>query len=79
MKTFYIILSTFCFTSFVYSAPSQPGQESSDLFRHVMQFFGSCSESANIAECLGEKIVIALNRASRSNKIDLVPGIAFVR
>lgn len=63
-----------------YAIPNEyTGSEGNGLYRTLIQFFGSCSDTPSIPECLGTKMVLVLNRAARANKIDLVPGVSFVR
>lgn len=52
---------------------------SESFSRQLFRLIGGCSETNNIAECLGTKFIIALNRAARSNRIDLAPGVSFIR
>lgn len=64
------------------AAPSvvdnQVNKEDSTL-SHVMNFFGSCSDSGDMTTCLAVKGITALNRAARSQNIEILPGVQFTR
>lgn len=80
MKAFILVLCITNLISFSYGAINEYGESSDNAFlRQIVSFFGTCSDSANIVECLGTKFVMVLNRAARSNDIEIVPGVTFAR
>lgn len=45
----------------------------------MSRFVGNCADSGDVTTCLAIKGITALNRAARSNNLELVSGISFVR
>lgn len=46
---------------------------------YMSQFVGNCADSSDMMSCLAIKGITAMNRAARSQNIELVPGVTFVR
>jgi hypothetical protein len=74
MKVF--VLSTMLF-AFAMAAPgimdNQVGTEG------LMKVIGNCADSDDTTTCLAVKGITALNRAARSQSIELLPGVTFTR
>jgi len=45
----------------------------------VSKIFQSCSESGDLTTCLAVKGISALNRAARSNNLEIIPGVTFLK
>lgn len=58
---------------------NQVHSDDSKTSSYMSQFVGNCADSSDIMSCLAIKGITALNRAARSQNIELVPGVTFVR
>ncbi|XP_023302171.2 uncharacterized protein LOC111684264 [Lucilia cuprina] len=81
MKVFAITTVCLLVASCAWAAPSvQDNQiESESTFTRAARYLGSCFESDDMTTCLAVKGITALNRAARSNNIELVNGVTFKR
>lgn len=81
MKVFAIASMCLLVASCAWAAPSvQDNQiDSESTFTRVARYLGSCFESDDMTTCLAVKGITALNRAARSNNIELVNGVTFKR
>lgn len=48
-------------------------------FSRVARFIGNCMESNDVTTCLAIKGITAMNRAARSNHIEIISGVSFTR
>nr|XP_014096325.1 uncharacterized protein LOC106621844 [Bactrocera oleae] len=84
MKVFTIFATTsLLFVSCICAAPSVQdnrveGENGSSLAL-AARYLGSCFEAEDMTTCFAVKGITALNRAARSNNIELVNGISFKR
>jgi len=53
--------------------------ESEGSMSKMMQYFGNCMESEDVAGCLAVKGITALNRAARASNIKITEGIVLAR
>jgi hypothetical protein len=53
--------------------------ESDSSMSKMMQYFGACSDSEDLATCLAIKGITALNRAARASNIKITEGITLAR
>lgn len=53
--------------------------ESDGSMGKMMQYFGNCIESEDVAGCLAIKGITALNRAARASNIKIVDGIVLAK
>lgn len=81
MKVFAITTMCLLVASCAWAAPSvQDNQiDSESTFTRAARYLGSCFESDDMTTCLAVKGITALNRAARSNNIELVNGVTFKR
>ncbi|XP_023036088.1 uncharacterized protein LOC6650046 [Drosophila willistoni] len=81
MKVFAIACVTILVASCAWAAPSiQDNQiESDNTFGRAARYLGACLDSDDMATCLAVKGITALNRAARSNNIELASGVTFQR
>ncbi|XP_037943417.1 uncharacterized protein LOC119676252 [Teleopsis dalmanni] len=81
MKVFAIATVSLLVVSCVYAAPSVQDNkiESDNTFARAAKYLGSCFESDDMTTCLAVKGITALNRAARSNNIELMNGVSFTR
>jgi len=81
MKVFAIACVTLLAASCVFAAPSvQDNQvEGDNTLGRAARYLGACLESDDMATCLAVKGITALNRAARSNNIELASGVTFQR
>lgn len=82
MKVF-AVTSVICLmvASCAWAAPSVQDNhvESDTTFTRAARYLGSCFESDDMTTCLAVKGITALNRAARSNNIELINGVSFKR
>lgn len=64
-----------------FAAPSiQDNKVDEDsTFSRAARFLGNCLDSDDITTCLAVKGITAMNRAARSNNIEIVSGVSFTR
>lgn len=82
MKVFAVTcVSLLALASCAWAAPSVQDNriESDNSFGRAARYLGACLESDDMATCLAVKGITALNRAARSNNIELVNGVTFQR
>lgn len=48
-------------------------------YSRAARFIGNCMEREDVTTCLAIKGITALNRAARSNHIEIVSGVSFTR
>ncbi|XP_068149474.1 uncharacterized protein [Drosophila tropicalis] len=79
MKVFAIACVTILVASCTWAAPSiQDNQiESDNTFGRAARYLGACLDSDDMATCLAVMGITALNRAARSNNIELASGLTF--
>lgn len=53
--------------------------ESEGSMGKMMQYFGNCIESEDVAGCLAIKGITALNRAARASNIKIIDGITLAK
>lgn len=58
------------------AAPGVNSVDNASIFR---KFFANCLASDDIVTCLSIKGITALNRAARSTKIEILPGVSIRR
>lgn len=54
-------------------------QQGTEDASFMSRFVGNCADSGDVTTCLAIKGITALNRAARSNNLEIVSGISFVR
>lgn len=54
-------------------------QSADGTFTHMAKLLGHCAESGDMTTCLAIKGITALNRAARSQNIEIFPGVSFAR
>ncbi|KAL7729440.1 hypothetical protein ACLKA6_009002 [Drosophila palustris] len=81
MKVFAIACVSLLVASCAWAAPSVQDNriESDNTLGRAARYLGACFESDDMATCLAVKGITALNRAARSNNIELVNGVTFQR
>lgn len=82
MKVFAVAcVSLLVLANCAWAAPSVQDNriESDNSFGRAARYLGACLESDDMATCLAVKGITALNRAARSNNIELVNGVTFQR
>lgn len=87
MKVFsiYTVVAIFLAIGCIRAAPSlqdnrvEGTEDEGGVFSRVAKYLGACFESDDITTCLAVKGITALNRAARSNTINLSEGISFKR
>jgi len=81
MKVFAIACMSLLLASCAWAAPSVQDNriESDNTLGRAARYLGACLESDDMATCLAVKGITALNRAARSNNIELVNGVTFQR
>lgn len=81
MKVFAVACVSLLVASCAWAAPSVQDNriESDNSFGRAARYLGACLESDDMATCLAVKGITALNRAARSNNIELVNGVTFQR
>lgn len=82
MKIYGIVfISTVLVMGCVTAAPNvQDNQvESESAMGLTVRYFQSCFDNDDLATCLAAKSIAVLNRAARSNDIQLAEGISFKR
>ncbi|EDW24291.1 GL24067 [Drosophila persimilis] len=82
MKVFAIACVTLlAAASCSWAAPSVQDNriESDNTLSRAARYLGACLESDDMATCLAVKGITALNRAARSNNIELASGVTFQR
>ncbi|XP_034486832.1 uncharacterized protein LOC117791241 [Drosophila innubila] len=81
MKVFAIACVSLLVASCAWAAPSVQDNriESDNTFGRAARYLGACLDSDDMATCLAVKGITALNRAARSNNIELVNGVTFQR
>lgn len=64
-----------------FAAPSIQDNKVDDesTFSRAARFIGNCLDSDDMTTCLAVKGITALNRAARSNNIEIVSGVSFNR
>ncbi|XP_023163726.2 uncharacterized protein LOC111594595 [Drosophila hydei] len=67
--------------SCAWAAPSVQDNrvESDNTLGRAARYLGACLESDDLTTCLAVKGITALNRAARSNNIELINGVTFQR
>lgn len=53
--------------------------QSADSSSIMSKIVGNCAESGDITTCLAIKGITALNRAARSQNLEILPGVSFIR
>lgn len=53
--------------------------ESEGSMNKMFQYFGSCMETEDIADCLTVKGITALNRAARAANIQIAKGVVLAK
>ncbi|KAH8383731.1 hypothetical protein KR009_010247 [Drosophila setifemur] len=81
MKVFAIACVTILAASCAFAAPSVQDNrvEGDNTLGRAARYLGACLESDDMATCLAVKGITALNRAARSNNIELASGVTFQR
>jgi len=81
MKVFAITTVSLLVVSCAWAAPSVQDNkvESESTFTRAARYLGGCFESDDMSTCLAVKGITALNRAARSNNIELMNGVSFKR
>ncbi|XP_017046570.1 uncharacterized protein LOC108091737 [Drosophila ficusphila] len=81
MKVFAIACVTLLAASSAFAAPSVQDNrvEGDNTLGRAARYLGACLESDDMATCLAVKGITALNRAARSNNIELASGVTFQR
>lgn len=81
MKVFAIACVTILAASCAFAAPSVQDNrvEGDNTFGRAARYLGACFDSDDMATCLAVKGITALNRAARSNNIELASGVTFQR
>ncbi|XP_052858840.1 uncharacterized protein LOC128266388 [Drosophila gunungcola] len=81
MKVFAIACVTLLAASCAFAAPSVQDNrvEGDNTLGRAARYLGACLESDDMATCLAVKGISALNRAARSNNIELASGVTFQR
>ncbi|XP_030371712.1 uncharacterized protein LOC115621997 [Scaptodrosophila lebanonensis] len=81
MKVFAIACVGLLVASCAWAAPNVQDNkiESDSTFGRAARYLGACLESEDISTCLAVKGITALNRAARSNNIELANGVTFKR
>ncbi|XP_039492692.1 uncharacterized protein LOC120452506 [Drosophila santomea] len=81
MKVFAIACVTLLAASCAFAAPSVQDNrvEGDNTLGRAARYLGACLESDDMATCLAVKGITALNRAARSNNIELASGVTFQR
>ncbi|EDV90708.1 uncharacterized protein LOC6569765 [Drosophila grimshawi] len=81
MKVFAIACVSLLLASCVWAAPGVQDNriESDNTLGRAARYLGACLDSDDMATCLAVKGITALNRAARSNNIELVNGVTFMR
>lgn len=81
MKVFAIACVTLLAASCAFAAPSLQDNrvEGDNTLGRAARYLGACLESDDMATCLAVKGITALNRAARSNNIELASGVTFQR
>lgn len=81
MKVFAVTAVCLIVASCAWAAPSVQDNkiETDSTFSRAARYLGSCFESDDMTTCLAVKGITALNRAARSNNIELVNGVSFKR
>ncbi|XP_030562934.1 uncharacterized protein LOC115764188 [Drosophila novamexicana] len=81
MKVFSIACVCLLAASCAWAAPGVQDSrvESDNTLGRAARYLGACFESDDMATCLAVKGITALNRAARSNNIELINGVTFQR
>uniref|UniRef100_A0A1I8Q161 Protein osiris 14 n=1 Tax=Stomoxys calcitrans TaxID=35570 RepID=A0A1I8Q161_STOCA len=81
MKVFAIASVCLLVASCARAAPSVQDNkiDTESTFSRAARYLGSCFESEDMTTCLAVKGITALNRAARSQNIELVNGVSFKR
>lgn len=81
MKVFAIASACLLVASCAFAAPSIQDNkiENDSTFSRAARYLGACLESEDMATCLAVKGITAMNRAARSNNIELINGVTFKR
>lgn len=77
MKVF--IVSTLLFAAALAAPGIMDNKVQEDSSSLMSRFVGNCIDSGDVTTCLAVKGISALNRAARSNNLEIIPGIAFIR
>lgn len=58
---------------------NQVQSEDASVGGGVAKFFGNCADSDDMTTCLAVKGIAVLNRAARSQNIEILPGLTLTR
>lgn len=78
MKVF-VVLSLVALSAAAPSVLDNKINSEDGFFELTTKMFASCADSSDKVTCFALKGVNAINRASRSQNLELLPGVKFVR